>query len=128
MANFAQGIAVGFVCGFVLGLTAQAKAADALTCSLYGENVEQLVKQLTNDDDVAQAARERGEAYCYVIDYPIDIQILTGKKPKNASAGTVPAGFDPTWVALCKKYYRSFREADGTVIRRGVRGRTKCPL
>jgi hypothetical protein len=28
MANFAQGIAVGFVCAFVLGLTAQAKAAD----------------------------------------------------------------------------------------------------
>lgn len=120
--SFLYGVAVGLSCGFILGFTAQGKAADAITCALYGEQVEQLVKQLTNDDDVAQAARDRGETYCGVIDYPIDIQVQT--KPISLASPK----FSPDWVQLCKKYYRSFREADGTVIRRGVRGRTKCPL
>ena len=106
----------------VLVPVTRGEAADELTCALYGENVQTLVKQLTNDDDVAQAARARGEAYCGVIDEPIDIQVNT-----TPASLTTPK-FDPGWVRLCKKYYRSFREADGTVIRRGVKGRSKCPL
>ena len=112
----------GIACGLLLASTAGSMAADELVCAIYSKNVEALVKQLTNDDDVAQAAQARAEAYCIVIDEPVDIQINT-----TPASLTTPK-FDPGWVRLCKKYYRSFREADGTVLRRGGKGRTKCPL
>jgi len=37
------------------------------------------------------------------------------------------AEFDPDSVAECKKYYRTFHEKDGTVIRRGSKKRVRCP-
>lgn len=43
--------------------------------------------------------------------------------------GSVPAtGFDPKWVTECKKYYRTFQESDGTVIRKGSKRRVLCPV
>lgn len=115
----------GLTCGMLLAFTAGSNAADEITCALYGENVEQLVKQLTNDDDVSQAARNRAEAYCVVIDEPIDIKVQT--TPISLAPPPSKPKWDPEWVAKCKKYYGSFREADGTVLRRGSKKRSKCP-
>jgi len=50
--------------------------------------------------------------------------------------GTEPAAADPTpssqrdaaWREACRSEYRTFREADGTVVRRGSSARVKCPL
>jgi len=102
--------------------TRPACAADAATCAAYGVQVERLVKLLTNDDDVAQAARDRGEVHCGVIDYPVRLQL-------DPEEGTAPA-MGPTvspkdkW---CRAHYRSYRPADGTVLRGGNRKRVACP-
>jgi hypothetical protein len=49
--------------------------------------------------------------------------------------GTAPAAADPTpgrgspeWRAACAAEYRTWDEADGTVIRRGSPERVRCPL
>jgi hypothetical protein len=50
--------------------------------------------------------------------------------------GTEPAGVDPTpnpasaaeWRAACEAEYRTWDEADGTVVRRGSSERVPCPL
>jgi hypothetical protein len=103
-------------------LSTPAHAADTLTCGLYAQKVEKLVMILTNDLDVAQAANNRAEAYCGVIDFPVDVQFQTIVE----KAALAPD--QSTWAKACKARYRSFRASDGTVILRGHRTRSPCPV
>jgi len=103
-------------------LATTAQAADEVTCAAYAVKVERLVKLLTNDEDVAQAANERARVYCGVIDEPIKLVL-------DAEQGTTPAIVKPTpWELACRARFRSFRVSDGTVIPAGRHKRVRCPI
>jgi hypothetical protein len=106
----------------LLLMASPAVAADTITCSLYSDNVERWVAYATNDPDVAMAARTTSEAWCTVLDEP-PINFTT----ETPIANSKPATPDPS-VKRCKKAYASYREEDGTVIKRGAKARTPCPL
>lgn len=52
---------------------------------------------------------------------PIPVQ------PEVPEAAPEKPKFSAAWIAECRKYYRTFRESDGTVIRRGSKRRVLCP-
>lgn len=124
-ARRARWFVFGACCGsIVVGAAYEqtAQAADEAVCATYAAQVERLVMQLTNDFDVAQAARNRGESYCYVIDAPVSITI----DPEEGTApaiGPAPSARDK-W---CRKHFGSYR-ADGTVLPLGKRKRVACPF
>jgi hypothetical protein len=98
--------------------------ADFKDCSRYALVVATTVKALTNDDDVAMAAQSRAEAYCIVLDEPPIVRLSDPAPKKTAALAPPPSAH----VTACRKYYRSYDEATDTVIRRGQKGRSKCPL
>ena len=93
-------------------------AADPQDCHTLAEQVGLIVQTATADDDLMQAVAADAEAHCILVDEPplaVKVQTPTETPP------------DPS-VARCKKAYASYRERDGTVIRKGAKGRTPCPL
>lgn len=59
-----------------------------------------------------------------------DLLVLTGSA-KVADVGTAPATEDPgdaAWREACAAEYRTWNEADGTVVRNGNPERVRCPL
>jgi hypothetical protein len=48
-------------------------------------------------------------------------------EPKTPEVAPEKPKFSAAWIAECRKYYRTFRESDGTVIRRGSKRRVLCP-
>src|SRR4029450_9306902 len=48
-------------------------------------------------------------------------------EPVEPEAVPAKPKFSPAWIADCRHHYRSFRESDGTVIRRGSKRRVLCP-
>lgn len=133
--------ALVFLLVLLMGRCSPVRAADEVTCRRYSQDVEKVVKQLTNDIDVAQAARDSGFSYCvWSASEPPQIRIETDQ----ALAGTVPA--DNTtevvktpvpvalapppsaWVKKCQARYRSFRVEDGTVLLPHRKKRVRCPI
>lgn len=113
-----------------------AEAADNHTCAVYSSRVEELVRTVTNDDDLAQSARDRAFIYCGVLDFPPDIELRKDVVPAGPSVAKVEqasdvAGETPTesdWVTRCRQQYRTFRSTDNTVLRYGNKKRVLCPL
>jgi hypothetical protein len=105
--------------------TGSANAADEATCFVYGEAVARLVVNLTNDFDVMQAAQARAEAYCFVLDEP---PRLIEERVPTAPVAKVAKVAKSDWAIKCAKAFKSFQESDGTVIRRGAKKRSRCPL
>jgi hypothetical protein len=100
------------------GWLLKAKAADPQDCHTLAEQVGLIVQTATADDDLMQAVTAAAEAHCILVDEPplaVKVQTPTETPP------------DPS-VARCKRAYASYREKDGTVIKRGAKGRTPCPL
>lgn len=137
--------ALVFILVLVLGRCSPVRAADEETCRVYSQDVEKLVKQLTDDIDVAQAARFSGYKWCvWSATEPPEIRIATADErtlsvPKNvAPVETTPREamlptpvVDPlheAWIKACKKRYRTFRSSDETVIPSGKRKRVRCPI
>lgn len=121
---------IGLSTGMVIAtlLIDHAHAADDKTCSLYALKVANVVSALTNDPDVAMAAQDRAYAYCTVVDYPPDVK-LNDPQPAAVKTEKVSDTVDTSdWAARCNKAYVSFRESDGTVLRRGTKKRVLCPL
>lgn len=117
----------------VLALSpASAEAASQQTCDRYAKQLERLIVIGTNDADVAQLVYQRAQAYCFVIDQP-PLEISMDEDRGIAPAAAKPKvtetpGFAADWIAACKRRYSSFRDADGTVLRRGSRNRVRCPV
>jgi len=108
-----------------------ALAADAVTCEKYARQVERLVMLAVNDPDISQAAKYKAGVWCGVLDTPpleISIDDDQGTAPATEKPVTTDAGFPPEWIAKCKSRYVSFREADGSVLRRHSRSRVLCPV
>jgi hypothetical protein len=61
-----------------------------------------------------------------------DMRFMVSQRDRTASvAGTVPASAAPdddAWREACRSEYRTWDEADGTVIRNGNPERVRCPL
>jgi len=100
-------------------------------CKPYAaQTTEMMVKYLwlraysscLNADEEPQVSPATQESLIKLI--PAEPKI-PGPPPGSVAA----TEFDPEWVAQCKKEYHTFSEKDGTVIRRGGRGkRVKCPI
>ena|SRR5580765_110077 len=100
------------------GWLLKAKAADPQDCHTLAEQVGLIVQTATADDDLQQAVTAAAEAHCILLDEPplaVKVQTPTETAP------------DPS-VKRCKKAFKSYREEDQTVLRKGSKGRVRCPL
>lgn len=120
-------ILVVFAVAAYILLVTHVMAADMEACTAIAGNVKSFIFAATGDDKLAQFTSDRSYSHCILSDeVPVKIRMAVDQ-------GTVPATDAPTpaadpWAEQCKREYRSFRPADGTVIRHGSHKRVLCPL
>lgn len=113
--------------GFLLGFMTFAHAADMDYCHRYASGLTQVLRSAVADLDIEQYAADRAYSTCLNRDESPQLPFVPGVT--EAPQGTVPATDGPAWIERCKKKYRTFDEATGTVIRRNHHGvRARCPL
>ena len=119
---------LGLMLFWLIASSAMADAYDTDWCKTFAAETVTVMRITDPDyataDDAAMAAlTSRMWAICLNSDEP----------PSLASAGVSLKGVVPAAemdrVAACRREYRTFRESDMTVIRRGSGGkRVPCPL
>lgn len=119
---------------FLMWALRPAHAADMKLCDVWAKAVVRTSVDMSPLPDI----RAKQDAYRTAIHAATYSQCLLAEADAQweetmqqflADMGTEPAqpAIDHDWVVRCKADYRSFRESDGTVIRRGSRKRVRCP-
>jgi len=101
------------------GLTADTDVVLARAKGHYGDCLAVLPTLLPVSDDLETWLADMR-----------DVLVLRGAE-RVANIGTEPASVNPSeeaWREACRSEYRTWDEADGTVVRRGSSARVKCPL
>jgi hypothetical protein len=119
-------------------LTGGAQAADMKYCDIWAKEVVKVTVDMSPIPEVQASLKAHQTAIynavynqCVVVEADPEWELTM--QAKLDGIGSEPATekkleFEEGWVARCKRDYRSFRESDGTVIRRGSKKRTLCPL
>lgn len=130
--------AAGLVLAVLLGLAKAARAADAEYCRVYArEFLRVAVAAAAPDAKLKAYLQARAWTRCLNADIAPTLPLVDGTV-LALPPGTIPAGerveapatssLQPAGAEACRRAYRSFDPATGTVIRRGSKRRVPCPL